>query len=159
MARKCTVCEHIKVRDIDSLIIKGMGLRKIAERYSLSTTSIHRHKKHLNGTLIKAQEAREISHADNLINQVKDLQAKALLILDKAEEVEDYRACTSAINEARKCLELLGKLAGELQDRQTVNLVISPQWIELRTTIVSALESYPEAKTSVLRALEMETHG
>jgi len=159
MARKCSVCEHIQVKDIDELLVNGIGLRKIAERFSLATTSVHRHKKHLNGTLIKAREVKKITHADSLLEQVKYLQEKSLEILSKAEEIGDYRACTSAINEARKCLELLGKLAGELRDGQTVNVIVSPQWVELRTTIIKALEPHPEAKFTVLRALQGKLNG
>ncbi len=159
MPRKCSVCEHIQVKDIDESLVNGTGLRKIAERFSLATTSVHRHKKHLNGTLIKAREVKKITHADSLLEQVKYLQEKSLEILSKAEEIGDYRACTSAINEARKCLELLGKLAGELQDGQTVNVIVSPQWVELRTTIIEALEPHPEAKFAVLRALQGELNG
>ena len=159
MARKCSVCEHIQVKEIDKSLVNGTGLRKIAERFSLSTTAVHRHKKHLNGTLIKAREVMKITHADNLLEQVKYLQEKSLHILSKAEEIGDYRACTSAINEARKCLELLGKLAGELQDGQTVNVIVSPQWVELRTTIIKALEPHPEAKFAVLRALQGNLNG
>jgi len=159
LLRKCSVCEHIQVKDIDESLVNGTGLRKIAERFSLSTTAVHRHKKHLNGTLIKAREVMKITHADNLLNQVKYLQEKSLHILSKAEEIGDYRACTSAINEARKCLELLGKLAGELQDGQTVNVIVSPQWVELRTTIIQSLNPYPEAKSAILRALEHKTNG
>ncbi len=159
MPRKCSVCEHIQVKEIDESLVNGTGLRKIAERFSLSTTAVHRHKKHLNGTLIKAREVKKITHADSLLEQVKYLQEKSLEILSKAEEIGDYRACTSAINEARKCLELLGKLAGELQDGQTVNVIVSPQWVELRTTIIGALEPHPEAKFAVLRALQGKLNG
>jgi len=159
LPRKCSVCGHIQVKDIDESLVNGTGLRKIAERFSLSTTAVHRHKKHLNGTLIKAREVMKITHADSLLEQVKYLQEKSLHILSKAEEIGDYRACTSAINEARKCLELLGKLAGELQDGQTVNVIISPQWVELRTTIIKALEPHPEAKFTVLRALQDKLNG
>jgi hypothetical protein len=35
-----------------------------------------------------------------------------------------------------------------------VNLNISPEWLELRTVIVGALEPHPAAHTAVLRALE-----
>jgi len=160
LPRKCSVCEHIQVKDIDESLVNGTGLRKIAERFSLSTTAVHRHKKHLNGTLIKAREVMKITHADNLLEQVKYLQEKSLHILSKAEEIGDYRACTSAINEARKCLELLGKLAGELQQEgQTINVIVSPQWVELRTTIIEALEPHPDAKSTVLRALQGKLNG
>jgi len=154
MPRVCTVCNHPERERIDKLLIEGESFRNIAERFSLSATSVYRHKSHLNGTLLKAKEVKEIAQADNLMEQITNLQSRALNILSKTEEAEDWRAATGAIREARGCLELLGKLAGELKEGQTVNVIVSTQWVELRTSILQALEAHPEAKLSVLKALE-----
>jgi len=93
------------------------------------------------------------------MQQISDLQARALNILSKTEEAEDWRAANAAIREVRGCLELLGKLAGELKEGQTINVTVSTQWVELRTSIIQALEPYPEAKSGVLGALEGKTNG
>ena len=158
MPRVCKACNHPEREIIDKYLIEGKSIRNIAERYSLSSTSVYRHKSHLNGTLVKAKGVKEIAQADNLMEQISSLQARALNILSKTEEAEDWRAATGAIREARGCLELLGKLAGELNEGHTVNVIVSPQWVELRTTIVQALESHPEAKLSVLKALGDKTY-
>jgi hypothetical protein len=50
-------------------------------------------------------------------------------------------------------LELLGKLAGELQSAPQVNILISPEWVRLRTLILEALEPYPDARLAVAGAL------
>ena len=159
MPRKCTICRHKDNKVIDSLLINGTPYRNITKRFGTSITSLSRHNSHISKTLVKARDAKESAHADSILEQVKDLQTKALEILSKAEEIGDYRACTSAINEARKCLELLGKLAGELQEGQTINVVVNPQWIKLRTIIINALEPHIEAKLAVLSALEKENDG
>jgi len=159
MPRVCTVCNHLERELIDKLLVEGKSFRNIAERFSLSSTSTYRHKAHINRTLLKANEVREIAQADNLLEQVRDLQTRALNVLLKTEEAEDWRAATGAIREARGCLELLGKLAGELQEGQTINVIVSPQWVELRTTIIEALEPHPEAKFAVLRALQGKLNG
>jgi hypothetical protein len=103
--------------------------------------------------LVKAQDAAEVAHADNLLEQVKSLQARALTILDKAEASGDLRTALSAIREARGNLELLAKLLGELQQEGTVNVIMSPEWLSIRSTIVTVLEPYPQARTAVLEAL------
>jgi len=159
MPRVCIACNHPEKEKIDKLLVEGKPIRNIAERFSLSSTSVYRHKSHLNGTLIKAKGVKEIAQADNLLEQVKDLQTRALNILSKTEEAEDWRAATGAIREARKCLELLGKIAGELKEGQTVNIIVSPQWIEVRSVVLEALAPYHEAQISVSRALERFNHG
>ena len=66
--------------------------------------------------LVKAQEAEEVTQADDLLDQVRDLRAGALAILGKAEEAGELSAL-AAIREARGDLELLAKLLGELDER------------------------------------------
>jgi hypothetical protein len=51
-------------------------------------------------------------------------------------------------------LELLAKLLGELDERPQVNILMSPEWLEIRTAIVVALEPYEDARAAVLGALE-----
>jgi len=82
------------------------------------------------------------------------LQAHALDILARAEEAGDLRTALAAISQARGNLELLGKLAGELDERPVVNLNVSPEWLELRAVIVGALEPHPTAHRAIIRALE-----
>ena len=94
-----------------------------------------------------------------ILEQVRHLQAHALHILERAEKTGDLRTALVAISQARGNLELLGKLAGELDERPVVNLTVSPQWLELRAVIVGALEPHPAAHTAVLRALEGVNDG
>ena len=114
---------------------------------------------HLPAHLLKAKEVEEVAQADDLLDQVRHLQGRALDILERAEKAGDLRTALSAISQARGNLELLGKLAGELDERPMVSLNISPQWLELRAVIVGALEPYSEARGAVLRALERVGNG
>ncbi len=94
-----------------------------------------------------------------MLDQVRSLQAHALDILERAEKASDLRTALAAISQARGNLELLGKLAGELDERPVVKLYISPEWLELRAVIVGALEPHPAARKAVLRALESGGNG
>jgi hypothetical protein len=121
---------------------------------------VYRHKtEHLPAYLSKAREAEDAAKADDLLDQVRNLQAHALDILERAEKAGDLRTALAAISQARGNLELLGKLAGELDERPVVNLNVSPEWLELRTVIVGALEPHPAAHRAVLRALEGVGNG
>lgn len=103
--------------------------------------------------LVKAQEAEVIAEADDLLGQVRALQGRALTILDKAEAAGDLRTALTAIREARGNLELLARLLGELQEGATVNVLVSPAWLQVRTVIVQALADHPAAQQAVLTAL------
>jgi len=50
-------------------------------------------------------------------------------------------------------LELVAKLIGELQQEGTVNIILAPEWVEMRTVILTALVPYPDARLAVAHAL------
>jgi len=151
--RRCTVCDHPEVEEINRALVSGESDRKIAARYgSLSRPAIQRHgDNHLPAKLVLAEKAAEVAEADNLLAQVQDLQARTLAILEAAEGTNQHRTALSAIREARSNLELLAKLLGELDERPTVNIMISPT---VQTAIIAALGPYPEARLAVADALK-----
>jgi hypothetical protein len=160
MPRRCTVCDCPQRHSIDEALVTGAPYRSVAKRFELSESAVYRHKtEHLPAHLIKAKEAEEVARADDLLKQVKNLQIHALDILERAENAGDLRTALAAISQARGNLELLGKLAGELDERPVVNLNVSPEWLELRAVIVGALEPHPAAHRAVLRALESVDDG
>ena len=155
MPRTCTICTHPEREAIDRALSPRVdSYRHIASQFDVSTAAVRRHEaEHLPESLAMAQEAREVAHGDDLLAQVVDLQQRTLAILTQAEKKGDGRLALSAIAEARRNLELLGKLAGELQQEGTVNLILTPQWIELQTVILQALAPYPEARLAVAEAV------
>jgi hypothetical protein len=56
-------------------------------------------------------------------------------------------------------IELLAKLVSELDERPTLNVLISPEWLELRAAIVGALELHSEARGAVLQAIAGVSNG
>lgn len=154
MPRKCTICEHPEVEEINKALAGGGSIRFIANQFSISHQALQRHKKHILTTLTKAREAQEIAKADTLLDQVAELRDKALGILAKAEQAGDLRTALQGIKEARACLELLARLQGELQEQTTVNVLVNPQWVSLRTVVLQSLEPYPEARVAVAAALQ-----
>jgi hypothetical protein len=160
MPRVCTVCEHPSREAIDRALVGDTSNRSLASLYDVSEAAVRRHKaNHLPAKLVMAEQAAEIAEADNLLSQVRDLQSRTLAILEAAEASKQHRTALSAIREARSNLELLAKLLGELDDSPTVNILVSPEWLELRAVIVGALEPYSEARGAVLRAIEGSGNG
>jgi transposase-like protein len=160
MPRVCSICEHSKREAIDRALVGGASNRSVASLYDVSEAAVRRHKgNHLPAKLVMAEKASEVAEADNLLGQVRDLQARTLAILEVAERTHQHRTALSAVREARGNLELLAKLLGELDERPVLNLHVSPEWLELRAVIVGALEPYSEARGAVLRAIEGSGNG
>jgi hypothetical protein len=160
MPRRCTVCDHPQRHGIDEALVTGAPYRSVAKQFELSESAVYRHKtEHLPAHLVKAREVEEVAKADDLLEQVRYLQGHALDILERAERAGDLRTALAAISQARGNLELLGKLAGELDERPVVNLNVSAEWLELRALIVGALEPHPAAHRAVLGALESASNS
>jgi hypothetical protein len=158
--RTCTVCSHPSQDAIDEALVAGTALSALSAKYRVSDDAMGRHKaNHLPAKLAKAHEAEEVSRADDLLRQVRALQSKTLKILLRAEGAGDLRTALSAVREARGNVELLAKLSGELDESPVVNVLISPEWLELRAVIVGALDPHPDARGAVLRALEEASNG
>ena len=154
MARNCSICSHPKHEVINQSLVAGATLRSIAGQQNVSKTSLSRHQRdHLPTALTMAKDAAEVAQADTLLEQVQSLQTKALHILQTAEEAGQLRAALAAIREARGCLELLAKLSGELDTQPQVNVLLAPEWVSLRATILLALEPYPTAREAILVSL------
>ena len=154
------MCDDPQRHGIDEALVDGAPYRSVAKRFGLSESAVYRHKtEHLPAQLLKAKEVEEVAQADDLLEQVRDLQGHALGILERAEKAGDLRTALAAISQVRGNLELLGKLAGELDERPVVNLNVSPEWLELRAVIVGALEPHPAAHSAVLKALESAGDG
>ena len=155
MPRRCTICTHHDCADIDRALLAGKTAAEIGTLFDVSPRSVQRHKdNHLPAVMVKAAAAAEVVRADDLLQQARDLQAKALSILDKAEAAGDLRTAVAANREARGCLELLARLLGEMPDKPTVSVVVAPEWVHLRMRILLALKPYPEARIAVAAELE-----
>jgi hypothetical protein len=154
MSRVCTICVSPDREQIDQQLLDGVALRDIAGRCPVSKTSLARHKAdHIPAQMVQAQSIAEVCQADTLLAQVESLQAKAMELLGKAEAESDLRTALVAVKEARSCLELKAKLEGQLQDSITINILSAPEWLNIRSVLLQALQPHGEARLAVSQAL------
>ena len=105
--------------------------------------------------LADAIESADIHMGDTYLQLVIGLQKKALDALELQDANKDPKSWAMISREARGYVELLGKALDRIRDTPPVqvNLIVNPQWIELRTTIITVLEPYPDARQAVIDAL------
>jgi len=161
MPRTCTVCGHDDRAAIDAALVTGSPLRDVARQHGLSKDALFRHRSdHIPVSLARAQQAAAVAQADDLLAQLRALLAKALSLLAQAETGGDLRTALAGVREARATLELLAELEGELDRRQTVSIVLAPEWLAVRAALLDALAPFPDARAAVsgrLVALEAGT--
>ena len=141
-------------------LVREESYRTIADQFGLSKTALIRHKEsHIPDALIKAQGAGEVAQADDLLSQVKALQAEAQSILGEARAAGDLRTALLGIGKARDCLELLFKVEGRLQDQQSVQVNVSmdiyrsPEWLRVGRMLADVLRDYPDLRATVAAKL------
>jgi hypothetical protein len=153
MPKKCTVCTHPEREAIDVALLEAVTYREIQTRFGgLNKSSLCRHKKHVRAVLVKAEEAKDLTRADSLLEEIGRLRQKAMRIATKAEEMGDLRTALAGVRELTRIVELMAKLRGEIEQKE-IN-ILNPEWIKLRAVIINVLEPYPDARLKLAEVLE-----
>lgn len=158
---------------MERALVRGEPFRNVAVRYGTSASSLHRHRTfHLAPHLAKAFEsaqvkratelaqesevrkARDLGQAIDVAVQLRAINAACLEILQKSRADGKHSISLGAVDRIHRQLELQSKLLGELQDGgPTVNVLVAPEWKQVRVTVLQALQPYPEARAAVGRVL------
>ncbi len=155
MVRACTICTHAERHAIEKALVGGTPNRRIATQYGLSEASVRRHAEgHLPVALVQAQDAREVAHALDVLQQLRTINGAALTVLRDARTAGDGDLALKAIDRILRQIEVQAKLLGDLDERPVVNVLVTPEWLTLRARIVAALAAYPEARLAVAEALD-----
>ncbi len=109
MALRCSVCDHPQVGEIDLALVDGGSVRDVARRFGVGRNAVHRHRKggHISDSLVRAAEAADVARGDDLLTRVRDLEGRALRILDRAERAGELRTALRAVAEVRSTIKLL----------------------------------------------------
>lgn len=102
---------------------------------------------------VKDGMAARLENAATFLDQLKEVRCKAASLLDKAEGARDLRAAGTFLKELRETIRLWAELEGKLQAQPQITVINNPEWVELRTLIVTALDPYPDAKEAVVNAI------
>ncbi|MBP7865714.1 MAG: hypothetical protein KA419_07160 [Acidobacteria bacterium] len=157
MSRPCTICTHPNRAEIEAAILANKPVLRIVADCGGTEGSIRRHRddcmKEAVTAAREAQEEERITAGMTTLEQCRALQEATLGILNDARESDPVLALR-AIDSARKNLELLSKLLGDIDESPRVNIIVMPEWVTLRERILCALEPFPEARAALARTVE-----
>jgi hypothetical protein len=137
--RTCTVCNHPERAAIDAALVDGTSLRTIAGHFGTNKSALDRHRKHLAPALTLAKQATVVTEATSLLSRVERIMSRCELIAEAATKSRDWMPAVAASRELRGCLELLGRLSGELQSGTRLGIqIINGQ--PARTVVVGSSE-------------------
>jgi hypothetical protein len=168
MGRPCSVCGHPKLEEINKLLLDKPNFSTLSAIFGIGRKSLKNHLlEHIPEELLKSQDAKEALQADNTFGEyqaakarIEALQTRTYELLGKAEVAENHNACVGYIRETRgqegelrEQRKLLAELEGKLATQPQITIINNPQWVELRTLIITALEPYPEAREAVVHVI------
>jgi hypothetical protein len=165
MSRTCTICTHPQRAEIDQALATGPQIRAISALFRVSEDALARHKAaHLPVLVSKSAMQEEIKAANDIVGsaidvvkQLKTINNATLHILREAKEMGAYVLQLQAIDRVYRQIELQAKLLGELDRQPNVNILINPQWLEIRTMLMDALQPFPSARMAVAgKLVELE---
>src|SRR6266404_496769 len=164
----CTVCSSKHRASIDLGLTHGLSYRALALRFECSADAIGRHAKaHLSpvqrAALLTASQPTAVDldklHEDEsagLLAQLVAQRGRLQVYAEAAAELGDVKAATAAESVILSNLSTVGKLLGTLVTRHAVShtsILVSPDYLRLRSTLVDALRNFPAAALAVGRAL------
>ncbi len=162
------MCEHPQRTAIDRAIVAGDSLRAIATTFATSKDAVYRHKnvcmQRGAATVTPTAEppayqtAPEVARGEDLKKWSRGILAKSIKYMNAAEDAGDLRTACAAVREARGCIELLGRVTGELGPNNQVNvqvnnapsLTTSPEW----PVLIRVLSNHPEIHAELNKALQ-----
>lgn len=100
-------------------------------------------------------EQADVHKGDTYLQLVIGLQKKALDALEQQNAREDPKSWAMVSREARGYVELMGKALDRIREAPPAQITIinNPEWVELRTLIITALEPYPDARQAVVNVI------
>ena len=133
---KCSICNHADRQQAETLIAGGLSVRKTAKQLALPYQSLDRHQRNCARTsILKAAETREVALGSTIMDRVEDVQAKTLELYTDARNgrkiqlpdgsewtaIPDAKEARLALAGARKNLELIARLSGQLNAQENAD--------------------------------------
>ena len=163
--------------------VSGESFRRIVADFGYSETALRRHlNEHLVVDLSEIKHAKEavrqefkeaieakelqdikaraaegmaarLENAANHLDRLQEVRREAAKLLDMAEAANDLKASAIFIRELREQIRLWAELEGKISSQPQITIINNPEWVELRTLIITALDDFPDAKTAVVHAI------
>jgi len=155
---RCSFCRHAQRAEYERKIIsKELTMSEAAQLMNSNKATVSRHMRNCFPKKV-AEWIRPEATKQETINVVSELirsHVDLLTLYEEARAKEDTHAAIKALEAERRHLELVAKLTGQLNDpaQMKVSFLLSPEYLELKQTVIRILEPYPEVRREVSNAL------
>ncbi len=168
--RRCTICQHPERWRIELLKAGGASAAAIAEKFGVSSDSIHRHWSahvhddakagYLAGPADMARlHERAAAEGKSVLDYLRIVRTSLMSGLAACSEAGDARGVAIVSAQLIAVLDKLGKITGEISQLAgnvtNINVAVlqSPEFARAQAAILRALAPHAEARADVVQAL------
>jgi hypothetical protein len=117
MNKRCTVCNHSDLPEIDRELIRGLPYRALAEQFGLSSSALRRHTKHLAGALDLQRRRQDQANLTSLLERLDILNTRLDRLFNTAADQRSLFVALGAIRESMRLVSLQERFRHGLDDR------------------------------------------
>jgi hypothetical protein len=169
MGRRSTIELHPERARIERDIALRVPIRKIAKKYKVSPDAVGWHKRHNMPSHLKAEllgqvlkqgvdlEQLRLEESEGLLANLAAQRVRLLAAQDAAIERRELAAVAHLGSQIHRNLQLVGQYLGEFAQHQiktNINILVTPEYLELRAALVRALMPYGEARRAVVGVIQ-----
>jgi hypothetical protein len=163
------ILDHPDRARIEYDLARGMPIRAVSKKYAVTIWALYRFRKKLPPQLRAAALGKKLKigadldalredESQSILQNLALQRARLLLNQDAAMEAADPRLATYIADAIGRNIALTGRYLGEFAAHSvqtSINVLISAEYLDLRTDLLRALAPYPEARRAVAAALHM----
>jgi len=106
MNKRCSVCTHPALPEIDRALMSGMPLRSLAARYSLSPSALSRHTKHLKRQRALHKHQARQAQQQAILEHLELLSARLDRLYHTAADLRSLNVALGCLRESVRLLSL-----------------------------------------------------
>lgn len=163
---RCKICNSPFMARIERKLAMGGTGHAVAAAFGFSVSGVWRHwSKHtpqstkdmMRISVLKPGATLETLVAEEGVDHLETLKlarASILWSLDQSVQLERHRDVALLTSQLVKVQELIGTFTGDFKRTvEHVSILLTPEYLQLRNTIIVALTPYAEARNAVVAAL------
>jgi len=150
------MCKHPDREELERKIAsKELSMTAAAKLANSNKATVSRHMRNCVASRVRESMKPEPITVEglNVVNALTTSHEKTLEILTDSLNDGDRRTALLAIQTENKQLELMAKLTGQLNEAPQLNILMNPEFMRLKSVILTTLAPYPDARLKLSERL------
>jgi hypothetical protein len=150
------MCKHPDREELERKIAsKELSMTAAANLANSNKATVSRHMRNCVASRVRESMKPEPITVEglNVVNALTTSHEKTLEILADSLNEGDRRIALLAIQTENKQLELMAKLTGQLNEAPQLNILMNPEFMRLKSVILTTLAPYPDARLKLSERL------